>query len=40
LMDQRDDHIYLTARGQLLSNEVFERFLLEDEVAADSRRER
>jgi oxygen-independent coproporphyrinogen-3 oxidase len=33
LMDQRDDCIRLTARGRLLSNEVFERFILVDEVA-------
>jgi putative oxygen-independent coproporphyrinogen III oxidase len=38
LMEQRGDYICLTARGRLLSNEVFERFILEDEVAADSRR--
>ena len=33
LMEQRDDFVGLTARGRLLSNEVFERFILADEIA-------
>jgi oxygen-independent coproporphyrinogen-3 oxidase len=33
LMEQRGDHVCLTSRGRLLSNEVFERFILVDEVA-------
>jgi oxygen-independent coproporphyrinogen-3 oxidase len=33
LMEQRGDFVYLTARGRLLSNEVFERFIAADEVA-------
>jgi oxygen-independent coproporphyrinogen-3 oxidase len=33
LMEQREDFICLTARGRLLSNEVFERFILADEIA-------
>jgi oxygen-independent coproporphyrinogen III oxidase len=32
LMQQRGDYVCLTARGRLLSNEVFERFILADEV--------
>jgi oxygen-independent coproporphyrinogen III oxidase len=32
LMEQREDVIRLTPRGRLLSNEVFERFLLADEI--------
>jgi oxygen-independent coproporphyrinogen-3 oxidase len=32
LLDQREDVIRLTPRGRLLSNEVFERFLLSDEI--------
>src|SRR3984885_8596077 len=32
LMERRDDYVRLTARGRLLSNEVFERFILADEV--------
>jgi oxygen-independent coproporphyrinogen III oxidase len=32
LMEQRGDFVYLTPRGCLLSNEVFERFILSDEV--------
>jgi coproporphyrinogen III oxidase-like Fe-S oxidoreductase len=33
LMERRDDYVYLTARGRLLSNEVFERFIFADEIA-------
>ena len=33
LMEQRGDFIRLTARGRLLSNEVFERFIVADEIA-------
>ena len=33
LMDQRGDFVSLTSRGRLLSNEVFERFILVDEIA-------
>jgi oxygen-independent coproporphyrinogen-3 oxidase len=33
LMEQRGDSVCLTARGRLLSNEVFERFILADEIA-------
>jgi oxygen-independent coproporphyrinogen-3 oxidase len=33
LMERRDDYVCLTARGRLLSNEVFERFILADEIA-------
>jgi oxygen-independent coproporphyrinogen-3 oxidase len=33
LMEQRGDFFALTARGRLLSNEVFERFILADEIA-------
>jgi len=33
LMEQRGDFVCLTARGRLLSNEVFERFILADEIA-------
>jgi len=33
LMEQRGDLVCLTARGRLLSNEVFERFILADGVA-------
>jgi oxygen-independent coproporphyrinogen III oxidase len=36
LLQETGDTIRLTARGRLLSNEVFERFLLNDEVAAGS----
>jgi oxygen-independent coproporphyrinogen III oxidase len=32
LMEQRGDYVCLTSRGRLLSNEVFERFILADEV--------
>jgi oxygen-independent coproporphyrinogen III oxidase len=32
LMQQRGDYVCLTSRGRLLSNEVFERFILADEV--------
>jgi len=33
LMLQRGDYVCLTSRGRLLSNEVFERFIVADEVA-------
>ena len=33
LMEQRGNFVCLTARGRLLSNEVFERFILADEIA-------
>ena len=33
LMQQREDFVCLTARGRLLSNEVFERFILADNIA-------
>ena len=33
LMEQRGDFAFLTSRGRLLSNEVFERFILVDEIA-------
>lgn len=33
LMEQRVDSVYLTSRGRLLSNEVFERFIAADRVA-------
>ena len=33
LMEQREEYLCLTSRGRLLSNEVFERFILVDEVA-------
>jgi oxygen-independent coproporphyrinogen-3 oxidase len=33
LMEEREDFVSLTPRGRLLSNEVFERFLLADKVA-------
>src|ERR1039458_5674214 len=32
LMEQRGDFICITSRGRLLSNEVFERFILADEI--------
>ncbi|MGA9509256.1 MAG: radical SAM family heme chaperone HemW [Candidatus Sulfotelmatobacter sp.] len=32
LMEQREDLVWLTSRGRLLSNEVFERFILSEEV--------
>jgi oxygen-independent coproporphyrinogen-3 oxidase len=32
LMEQRADFVCLTARGRLLSNEVFERFIVTDEI--------
>ena len=32
LMERRGDLVCLTARGRLLSNEVFEKFILVDEV--------
>jgi oxygen-independent coproporphyrinogen-3 oxidase len=32
LMEQRGDFVRLTARGRLLSNEVFERFILTDSI--------
>ncbi len=33
MLEQREDFIRLTPRGRLLSNEVFERFIVADEVA-------
>ena len=33
LMGQNEDLVCLTPRGRLLSNEVFERFILADEIA-------
>jgi oxygen-independent coproporphyrinogen III oxidase len=33
LMAQQGDYVCLTSRGRLLSNEVFERFIVADEVA-------
>jgi oxygen-independent coproporphyrinogen-3 oxidase len=33
LMEQQNDRVCLTSRGRLLSNEVFERFILADEIA-------
>jgi coproporphyrinogen III oxidase-like Fe-S oxidoreductase len=33
LMQRAGDFVHLTARGRLLSNEVFERFILADGVA-------
>jgi oxygen-independent coproporphyrinogen-3 oxidase len=33
LMQQRGGLVFLTARGRLLSNEVFERFIVADEIA-------
>jgi len=33
LMQQRGDLVFLTPRGRLLSNEVFERFIVADEIA-------
>jgi oxygen-independent coproporphyrinogen III oxidase len=33
LMQQRGDFVCLTSRGRLLSNEVFERFILSEEIA-------
>jgi oxygen-independent coproporphyrinogen-3 oxidase len=32
LVEQREDLVWLTSRGRLLSNEVFERFILPEEV--------
>lgn len=32
LMEQRGDRVCLTPRGRLLSNEVFERFILAGEI--------
>jgi oxygen-independent coproporphyrinogen-3 oxidase len=34
LMEQRDEVVYLTSRGRLLSNEVFERFLGAERIAS------
>jgi oxygen-independent coproporphyrinogen-3 oxidase len=34
LMEQRDDLVYLTSRGRLLSNEVFERFIVAERIAS------
>jgi|HubBroStandDraft_4_1064222.scaffolds.fasta_scaffold01006_2 oxygen-independent coproporphyrinogen-3 oxidase len=36
LMEQQGDTVHLTSRGRLLSNEVFERFIVADEVARRS----
>jgi len=33
LMEQRGDFVCLTVRGRLISNEVFEKFILADEIA-------
>jgi coproporphyrinogen III oxidase-like Fe-S oxidoreductase len=33
LMQQRGDMVCLTSRGRLFSNDVFERFILADEIA-------
>jgi oxygen-independent coproporphyrinogen-3 oxidase len=33
LMEEREEFVCLTSRGRLLSNEVFERFLVADEIA-------
>jgi oxygen-independent coproporphyrinogen III oxidase len=33
LMEQQEDIVWLTSRGRLLSNEVFQRFILAEEVA-------
>ncbi|MFZ1930495.1 MAG: coproporphyrinogen III oxidase family protein, partial [Candidatus Sulfotelmatobacter sp.] len=33
LVEQRQDLVCLTSRGRLLSNEVFQRFILAEEVA-------
>jgi oxygen-independent coproporphyrinogen III oxidase len=32
LMEQAAEMVWLTPRGRLLSNEVFERFILADEI--------
>ena len=32
LMERREDLVWLTSRGRLLSNEAFERFILPEEV--------
>jgi oxygen-independent coproporphyrinogen-3 oxidase len=32
LMEQRGDFVCLTVRGRLISNEVFEKFILADEI--------
>jgi oxygen-independent coproporphyrinogen-3 oxidase len=37
LMQRREEFVALTAGGRLLSNEVFERFILAEETAVDSR---
>jgi len=34
LIQQRGDHVFLTPRGRLLSNEVFERFIVADEISS------
>jgi len=34
LMEQRDEVVYLTSRGRLLSNEVFERFIGAERIAS------
>jgi oxygen-independent coproporphyrinogen III oxidase len=33
LMEQKEDRVYLTSRGRLLSNEVFERFIVTERIA-------
>jgi oxygen-independent coproporphyrinogen-3 oxidase len=33
LMERREDFLRLTSRGRMLSNEVFQQFILADEVA-------
>jgi oxygen-independent coproporphyrinogen-3 oxidase len=37
LMQRREEFVALTAGGRLLSNEVFERFILAEAAAVDSR---
>ena len=32
LMQQQEDIVWLTSRGRLLSNEIFQRFILAEEV--------
>jgi oxygen-independent coproporphyrinogen-3 oxidase len=34
LIEQRDDLVCLTSRGRLLSNEVFERFIVAERIAS------
>jgi hypothetical protein len=38
-MESREDRIRLTPSGRLLSNEVFERFILADKVTVSTARE-